>query len=202
MTHLFVLDVATRATRTLTSGAFTVGSFAWSPDGRSIAFDHRVNPQPANGGSADISIVTVADGVGPQAGDAGRPRLATRSGRPTASRIAFETAMANPAFFYTNSVIATVPAAGGAPTVLTAAFDEDPSIVAWKPSGLFFAASQRTYCVSVSRSIPTTKAVTQARRRPIGPVNSSFSLTQRRRRRSRSLASDARSMAGGLRRAG
>src|SRR3954466_7332278 len=34
MTHLFVIDVATRATRTLTSGAFTVGSFTWSPDAR------------------------------------------------------------------------------------------------------------------------------------------------------------------------
>ncbi len=44
MTHLFALDVATRATRTLTTGAFTVGSFDWSPDGRSLAFDHRVNP--------------------------------------------------------------------------------------------------------------------------------------------------------------
>src|SRR3954462_13557418 len=61
MTHLFTIDVATRATKTLTSGAFTVGSFAWSHDGRSIAFDHRVNPALANGGSADISIVTVAD---------------------------------------------------------------------------------------------------------------------------------------------
>src|SRR3954466_1236078 len=33
MTHLFTIDVATRATKTLTSGAFTVGSLAWSPDG-------------------------------------------------------------------------------------------------------------------------------------------------------------------------
>src|SRR5215471_18267203 len=62
MTHLFVLDVASHATRALTSGAFTVGGFAWSPDGKSIAFDHRVNPSPGFGGTADISIVTVADG--------------------------------------------------------------------------------------------------------------------------------------------
>ena len=48
MTHLFVLDVATRATRTLTSGAFTVGSFQWSPDGKIIAFDHRVNSARAS----------------------------------------------------------------------------------------------------------------------------------------------------------
>ena len=63
MDQLFVIDLATRATRTLTPAAFTVGSFQWSPDGRSIAFDHRVNKSPASGGSADISIVTVADAV-------------------------------------------------------------------------------------------------------------------------------------------
>ena len=84
MTHLFVVDVGARTTRTLTSGAFTVGSFQWSPDGKSIAFDHRLNGSPASGGSADISIVDGRRCVGPQAGHAGRPRLATRSGRPTA----------------------------------------------------------------------------------------------------------------------
>src|SRR6185369_15061864 len=31
MTHLFLVDVGTRATRPLTRGAFTVGSFQWSP---------------------------------------------------------------------------------------------------------------------------------------------------------------------------
>ena len=60
MTHLFVIDVTARTTRTLTSGAFTVGSFSWSPDGKSIAFDHRVNPALATA-ARDISIVTVAD---------------------------------------------------------------------------------------------------------------------------------------------
>jgi Tol biopolymer transport system component len=53
MTHLFVVDIGTHATRTLTSGAFTVGSFAWSPDGKSIAFDPC---EPGDGGSAgDVS---------------------------------------------------------------------------------------------------------------------------------------------------
>ena len=175
MTHLFAIDAATRATRTLTSGAFTVGSFSWSPDGRSIAFDHRVNPLLANGGSADISIVTVAD--------ASVRTLVTQEGpdsnpvwSPDGSRIAFQTAMANPAFFYTNSVIATIPAGGGAPTVLSSAFDEDPSIVAWKPNGLFFAASARTYSY-LYKLDPETKTVTT-----VSPadrtVNSSFSLSK------------------------
>ena len=157
MTQLFVLDVATKRTRPLTSDAFTVGSFAWSPDGARIAFDHRINADPANNGSADISIVTVADNsirkLVTQDGPDGNPVWS-----PDGSRIAFNTAMANPNFFYTNSLIATVPAGGGAPAALTSAFDEDPNIAAWKPSGLFFSASQKTWSY-LYRIDPATRAV-------------------------------------------
>jgi len=191
MTHLFTIDVATRATRTLTSGPFTVGRFAWSPDGRSIAFDHTVNPALANGGSADISIVTVAD--------ASVRALVTQAGpdthpvwSPDGSRIAFETAMANPAFFYTNGLIAIVASSGGAPTVVSSAFDEDPSIVAWKPGGLFFAASARTYAYLYKLN-PDTKAITKVS--PVDrTVNSSFSLSKDGETIA-SLRSDATSMA-------
>ncbi len=158
--------------------AFTVGAFAWSPDGKSIAFDHRVNGSPASSGSADISIVTVADGA--------VRKLVTQDGpdthpvwSPDGSRIAFESSMANPAYFYANGLIAVVPAAGGAPVALSSSFDEDPSLVAWKQSGLFFSASARTYSY-LYRLDPTTKTVTK-----ISPadqtVNSGFSLSQRRR---------------------
>jgi Tol biopolymer transport system component len=131
MTHLFSIDVATRVTRTLTSGSFTVGSFSWSPDGRSIAFDHRVNPALANSGSADISIVTVAD--------ASVRKLVTQEGpdshpvwSPDSSRIAFETGMAARVLL-PNGVIARCRRAA-APDGFSAAFDEDPSIVEWKPT--------------------------------------------------------------------
>src|SRR5262249_26672949 len=62
MSHLYVLDIATHKTRQLTKGQFTVGGFNWSPDGTMIAFDHRINGDNANSGTADISIVTVSDG--------------------------------------------------------------------------------------------------------------------------------------------
>jgi dipeptidyl aminopeptidase/acylaminoacyl peptidase len=175
MTHLYVIDLAAKTTKTLTSGAFTVGSFSWSPNGRSIAFDHRVNPLLASGGSADISIVTVADA-------SIRP-LVTQDGpdtdpiwSPDGSRIAFHTSMANPAFFYTNSVIATVPASGGAPTVLTSAFDEDPSMVAWKPNGIYFAAAQKTYSY-LYKLDPASKAIAKMPA-PNDTVNSGFSLSK------------------------
>jgi dipeptidyl aminopeptidase/acylaminoacyl peptidase len=175
MTHLFVIDISTRATRTLTSGPFTVGSFSWSPDGKSIAFDHRINPELKNGGSADISIVTVAD--------ASIRKLVTQEGpdsnpvwSPDGSRIAFQTAMANPAYFYSNTLIATVPAGGGTPTALSSAFDEDPQIIAWKPNGLFFAASARTYAY-LYKLDPETRAVTKTTA-PDRTVNSSFSFSK------------------------
>jgi len=191
MTHLFVLDVASRATRALTSGAFTVGSFQWSPDGKAIAFDHRPNPSPGSGGASDISIVTVAD--------ASVRKLVTQEGpdgspfwSPDGSKIAFETSMANPSHYYTNSVIATIPAGGGTPTVLTSAFDEDPNIVAWKESGLFFSASYHTFSY-LYRLNPDTKAI--ARLAPADPwVGSGFSFS-RDASKVAFLGSDATSMA-------
>src|SRR4051812_9019158 len=191
MTHLFTIDLATKATRTLTSGAFTVGSFSWSPDGKQIAFDHRVTPALANGATADISIVTVAD--------ASVRKLIARDGpdtnpvwSPDGSRIAFQTPGAMPAYSYLNTVIAVVPASGGTPAVLSAAFDEDPQIVDWKPSGLYFAASARTYSY-LYKLDPATKAIARVPA-PDQTVNSSFSLSKDGSTIA-SLRSDAKSMA-------
>lgn len=140
----------------LTKGAFTVGSFAWSPDGTAIAFDHRLDDDPANGGTADISIVTVAGGA--------TRALVTQDGpdthpvwSPDGSRIAFETAMANRSFYYSNALIATIPASGGPIDVLTSSFDEDPSLVGWTPTGIYFAGSFRTWAF-LYRIDPATKS--------------------------------------------
>jgi dipeptidyl aminopeptidase/acylaminoacyl peptidase len=159
MTHLHVIDVDSKKTRKLTSGAFTVGRFDWSPDSKQIAFDHRVNGDPANGGTANISIVAVSDG-------ATRP-LVTQDGpdsnpvwSPDGTRLAFETAMASPRFFFTNRRIATIAAAGGRIENLTAAFDEDPALLRWASSGIFFSASSRTWAYLYSLD-PSTKSVTR-----------------------------------------
>ena len=190
MSHLAVLDVSTRKTRALTSGAFTVGSFHWSPDSTTIAFDHRVNTNPGSSGSADISLVTVADGT--------IRKLVTQDGpdsnpvwSPDGSRIAFETSMANPAYYYTNHVIAVVPSAGGTPTALTSAFDEDPNLLAWKPNGLFFSASEHTYS-HLYRVDVASKTIAKATPADAA-VYSSFSFSKDGREHA-NLRSDARTM--------
>jgi dipeptidyl aminopeptidase/acylaminoacyl peptidase len=140
MTHLHVVDVDPHAaspakTRRLTTGAFTVGSFDWSPDSTSIAFDHRLDPNPPNGRTADISIVTVANG--------NTRKLVTRDGAdsnptwsPDGTQIAFS---AGADLSFKNSRIHVVPAAGGASKSVTDAYDEQPGILDWTPTGILFS---------------------------------------------------------------
>ena len=159
MSHLYLLDVATKKIRRLTSGPFTVGRFSWSPDGKQIAFDHRINGANANGGSADISVLTVADGkVRPLVTQAAPDNNPVWS--PDGTQIAFESALANPAFFYTNSHIAAVPAAGGPVEDLSAGFDEIPNLMRWTAQGIFFGAASHTWSY-LYRLDPATKRVTR-----------------------------------------
>ena len=146
MTHLHVIEVASKKARRLTEGSFTVGAFDWSPDGKEIAFDHRINPALTNNDTADISVVNVETGavrlLVSQNGPDTNPVWS-----PDGSRIAFESAMGKPDFFYMNRAVGIIAASGGpgkAITNATVEFDEDPSIVSWKTAGLFFSASQRT----------------------------------------------------------
>jgi dipeptidyl aminopeptidase/acylaminoacyl peptidase len=177
-THLHLFDVSARSTKPLTTGHFVVGSFDWSPDGRQLAYDHRVTSDPADSGSADISVVSIESGrsvaLVTQAGPDANPRWS-----PDGSAIAFVSAMAKPSYFYLNSVIATVAvgstATSPAPRSLTDAFDEDPNLVAWTKAGIQFSASQRTWAYLYTLN-PQTSQVT---RHAVGDnwIGGGFALT-------------------------
>jgi dipeptidyl aminopeptidase/acylaminoacyl peptidase len=63
---------------------------------------------------------------------------------PDGTQIVFQTAMANPSYFYTNSRLAVVPASGGQPRSITDRFDEQPGLVDWAPGGIYFSGLERT----------------------------------------------------------
>jgi dipeptidyl aminopeptidase/acylaminoacyl peptidase len=143
----------------LTSGSWAVGDFSWSPDGTRIAFDHQSNDALAADSTKDISLLDVATGhLTPLVSWRGPDTHPVWS--PDGVRIAFETAVENHGWYYANGMIGTVPAAGGAPTVLTREFDEDASLVAWTSAGLWFSANSRlgAYLYLLD---PTTRVATR-----------------------------------------
>jgi dipeptidyl aminopeptidase/acylaminoacyl peptidase len=180
MTHLHLTHVDSRGgdpgkPRRLTNGTFTVGSFRWSPDGSAIAFDHRKDSDPSNSGTADISILQLTD--------ASVRRLVTQDGpdinprwSPDGRQIAFQSAMSNPSFYYSNNRIAIVPASGGAIRSVSDRFDEQPGLIDWAPSGIFFSGLERTTS-RLYRLNPATGDVTTLTP-GAGGAPSGFSFTQ------------------------
>jgi len=173
-THLHLLDLEEKTTRQLTKGSFVVGSFDWSPDGRQIAFDHRMTSDPSDGGTADISVVQLASGevqvMAALDGPDSNPRWS-----PDGSQIAFVTAMGEAFHYYANSVIATIAPGGASPRVLTGALDENPNLIDWSPAGIHFSASQRTWSYLFSIN-PQTKEITRHAVRD-NWIGGGFSLT-------------------------
>jgi dipeptidyl aminopeptidase/acylaminoacyl peptidase len=179
MTHLHVIGVDPAAStpaapRRLTQGDFTVGSFTWSPDSASIAFDHRVDPNANNAHTADISVLTVADGtvrkLVTQPGPDSRPVWS-----PDGRQIAFQSAMQNEWFYYSNNRIAVIPAAGGAIRSVSDAYDEQPSLIDWAPSGILFSGLQKTSS-HVYRLDPATGQFTALN--PAGATAGGFSFSR------------------------
>jgi dipeptidyl aminopeptidase/acylaminoacyl peptidase len=148
--HLYVVPLERDATgkrvaRRLTSGTFQVGSFDWSPDGRSLAFAHRPRTIQNDASlSGDISVVGV-DGGAPRdlvagLGVEGDPRFS-----PDGRTIAFISTGARPEPVGLRDVY-LVPAAGGSPRKLAETPDRNASIVAWAADGkaLYIMEAVRT----------------------------------------------------------
>ncbi|PYU50961.1 MAG: S9 family peptidase [Acidobacteria bacterium] len=164
MAHLWIIDLpddsanaAPEAKRLTEGDAFSVGSFAWSPDGTRIAFSAQKDSDLISSFSEDIYVVKIADKSVKKIVDTPGPD-SNPKWSPDGKKIAFETAAGAKFFYYTNAKIAVVPAEGGTPQILTEAFDEDPGLVGWGPDGIYFAAEQKTYA-HLFRLNPATKAI-------------------------------------------
>ena len=147
MTHLWLVSVEpgkTPEAKRLTSGMdFTVDGFAWSPDGKKIAFAHRPDPLINSSPKSDISLLDVDSGkLSPlvtQPGSDSGPKWS-----PDGQWIAFSTAMGDDRYFV-NGRIAKIRPGGGPITVLTSTFDEDPYLLQWTKAGLAFLGGEKSF---------------------------------------------------------
>src|ERR1022692_2374799 len=140
-THLYVIDVATKAVVQVTSGDFDAEEPAWSPDGALLAFrSNRSAPDPDRTYDTNIWVVA-ADNT-----DKGAllTQVTTNPGSdaspawsPDGKWITYIAQLDPKLFQYATHHVAVSPASGGQAKVLTLAFDRMSRSPPYSPDGQF-----------------------------------------------------------------
>ncbi len=125
------------------SETFSVDGFAFSPDGKTIAFSAQRDPDLISAFTSAIYTVSLADGAVKKIVDAPGPNVDPHWS-PDGSQIAFRAAPGAKYFFYANQKIVVVAAGGGPVKVVDPTFDEDAAILRWAPEGIYFAGRHGT----------------------------------------------------------
>jgi dipeptidyl aminopeptidase/acylaminoacyl peptidase len=140
-THLYVIDMVTKAVVQITSGDFDDEEPAWSPDGKLLAFrSNRSTPDPDRTYDTNIWVVA-ADNT-----DKGAhlTQVTTNPGSdaapawsPDGKWITYITQLDPKLFQYATHHVAVSPAGGGQAKVLTQAFDRMSRYPRFSPDGQF-----------------------------------------------------------------
>ena len=146
-THLWLLDVTERTARRLTGGsdarAFTVQSFAWSPDGARIAFAAVPSPHPFVSWRSDVYLIAPDDSTA-------APRRLTPNEGPDGSpvwsadgREIYVQGHGEPGYRVGQSRLFRVDVASGRAEDVTPG-DLDPNVVVPAADGIWFTATSGT----------------------------------------------------------
>ncbi|HZI21359.1 MAG TPA: S9 family peptidase [Gemmatimonadales bacterium] len=144
--HLYVLELATGKATLLTPGDYDEALPAWSPDGRSLVFVSKRRPDADRNNNWDLYVIDAAAGATPRQlttfeGPDNDPDTESRPAwSPDGHSIAYLQGGPLKLLYYATQQLATIPAGGGAPRILTAALDRSVSHPTWSTDGnsIFF----------------------------------------------------------------
>ncbi|HOO08895.1 MAG TPA: S9 family peptidase [Cyclobacteriaceae bacterium] len=166
--HLYVLDVATQALDTLTTGDFDDGSPAWSPDSKQIAFVSNRTPNADRNGNTDIWIMDAKQGAAPRQLTTWEDADDAPAWSPDGKSIAYLKSRTPEYDIYDQPQIAVIAASGGAPRIISSQVDRDMGAPFWSQDGksIFttMADDRRMHVVSFDATTGGMKKITSGDR--------------------------------------
>jgi dipeptidyl aminopeptidase/acylaminoacyl peptidase len=140
--HLYIVDVDSGNIRPLTSGAFSIWTFQWSPDGTEIAFDRGPGTGLDDLYHTDIYTVNVATGeLKPLVVRPGSDRTPVYS--PDGKWLAFTT-WNGVHDWLVEQEVHVMPASGGQSRNVSKAYDRTPEAIFWSDAHLFIEGPYNT----------------------------------------------------------
>ena len=139
--HLYVVDIETGKATLLTPGDYDELLPAWSPDGKSLAFVSKRHADADRDNNWDVYVMEAALGATPKQlttfeGPDDDPDYESRPAwSPDGREIAYLQGGPLKLIYYAVQKLAVVPAAGGAPRILTATLDRNVGSPAWSADG-------------------------------------------------------------------
>ncbi|MBC7897684.1 MAG: S9 family peptidase [Cytophagaceae bacterium] len=135
-THVYVYDIAKDTVAKVTTGPWDDSQPEWSPDGRSIAFVSERGKEPDRENNSDVFIVEArAGGAVRQMTTFDGPDSGPLAFSPDGKWLAYTQGSEAKWYAYSKDHLAVVPAAGGAPRVVTASLDRSVGDPVWNADG-------------------------------------------------------------------
>ncbi len=129
-THLYILNKGDSTAVQLTSGDYDDSDPVWSPDGKAVAFVSNRSDNPDGNSNTDIWIVSAnpaSQGQTPKQLTFNPNEDESPAWSPDGRQLAYKTVTDGDAIWYATQQLASIPAAGGKASLLTAALDRNIS---------------------------------------------------------------------------